>query len=88
MFLFGVLQAINHGISPEFLNQMREITRQYFHLPLEEKQKSLREDKNDIDGLVLTKKQALDWNDRLYLTIYPEDQRKLKFWPESPEGFR
>ncbi|KAJ4718479.1 2-oxoglutarate (2OG) and Fe(II)-dependent oxygenase superfamily protein [Melia azedarach] len=32
--------------------------------------------------------QFLDWSDRLFLVVYPEDQRKLKFWPEKPEAFR
>ncbi|ESQ47087.1 hypothetical protein EUTSA_v10028311mg [Eutrema salsugineum] len=37
---------------------------------------------------IFTDDQPLDWIDRLHLTTYPEDQRKLKFWPEIPTGFR
>ncbi|XP_062097736.1 jasmonate-induced oxygenase 4-like [Humulus lupulus] len=88
---FGCFQGINHGMSLEYLNQVREITKQFFHLPLEEKQKYLREE-NDIEGygndMVLSDQQKIDWNDRLYLVIYPEDQRKLKLWPENPKLFR
>lgn len=88
---WGCFQAINHGMSPEFLNRIREITKQFFHLPFEEKQKYWRED-NDIEGygndMVLSEQQKLDWTDRLYLLIYPEDQRKLRFWPENPQSFR
>lgn len=32
--------------------------------------------------------QPLDWSDRLFLDVYPEDRRKPKFWPESPASFR
>ena len=32
-------QAINHGIEPAFLNKVREVTKKFFALPLEEKHK-------------------------------------------------
>ena len=32
--------------------------------------------------------QSLDWSDRLFVDVYPEDTRKSKFWPESPAAFR
>jgi len=38
--------------------------------------------------MILSEKQKLDWSDRLYLTVNPQDQRRLKFWPEIPEDFR
>jgi hypothetical protein len=38
--------------------------------------------------MILSKQQMLDWTDRLYLTVNPQHQRRLKFWPESPEAFR
>ncbi|KAK9130585.1 hypothetical protein Sjap_011072 [Stephania japonica] len=40
---------------------------------------------NDV---VVSEEQTLVWSDRLYLLIKPEDQRKLKFWPENPSRFR
>ncbi|POO01322.1 Oxoglutarate/iron-dependent dioxygenase [Trema orientale] len=88
---WGCFQGVNHGMTLEYLNQVREIAKQFFQLPLEEKQKYVREE-NDIEGygndMVLSEQQKLDWTDRLYLSIYPEDQRRLKFWPENPEAFR
>ncbi|KAL5547725.1 hypothetical protein UlMin_002956 [Ulmus minor] len=88
---WGCFQAINHGISLEFLNQIRAITKQFFEIPLEEKMKYSRE-AGDIEGygddMVLSEDQKLDWSDRLYLAIYPEGQRKLQFWPENPKCFR
>lgn len=74
-----------------FLDKIREVTKQFFHLPMAEKQKYSREF-DGIEGygndMILSEKQTLDWTDRLYLTVNPQDQRKLKFWPESPEAFR
>ncbi|KAF8102867.1 hypothetical protein N665_0191s0017 [Sinapis alba] len=87
---WGVVQVVNHGITEAFLDKIFELTEQFFALPTEEKQKYARE----IDTLqgygsdmILSDDQVLDWIDRLYLTTYPEDKRKLKLWPETPVGF-
>ncbi|KAL0427234.1 UNVERIFIED_CONTAM: protein SRG1 [Sesamum latifolium] len=38
--------------------------------------------------MVLFDNQPLDWVDRLYLLVHPQDQQKLKYWPENPVSFR
>jgi len=87
----GCFQAINHGMTASFLEQVHEIGKQFFALPPDEKQKYSRT-VGDIEGYgndsVLSERQTLDWTDRLYLTISPEDKIKLRFWPETPENFR
>ncbi|KAL6974076.1 hypothetical protein U1Q18_028258 [Sarracenia purpurea var. burkii] len=87
----GCFQAINHGMESSFLDQVREVAKQFFSLPMEEKQKYSRT-VEDLEGYgndsVLSEHQTLDWTDRLYLTISPEDQRKFRFWPQNPENFR
>lgn len=89
--LLFLYQAINHGIETELLDELRDVTRQFFALPQEKKQKYSRED-SSIEGygndMILFENQTLDWIDRLYLTVSPEDQRQLKYWPETPETFR
>ncbi|KAF4369097.1 hypothetical protein G4B88_020875 [Cannabis sativa] len=80
---FGCFQAINHGMSVEYLNQLREITREFFQLPLEEKKKYLKQE-NDIEGYgndnVYSDQQKGDWNDRLFLSlsIVHEYSEKIK----------
>ncbi|GAV82089.1 2OG-FeII_Oxy domain-containing protein/DIOX_N domain-containing protein [Cephalotus follicularis] len=87
----GCFQAINHGMTETFLDKVREASKQFFALPVEEKQKYNRQ-VGSIEGygndMVLSEHQILDWTDRLYLTVSPEEERKLKFWPENPEDFR
>ncbi|XP_022730416.1 protein SRG1-like [Durio zibethinus] len=87
----GCIQAINHGITSEFLDKVREVAQQFFALPTEEKKKCSREI-GRIEGygndMILWEHQILDWTDRLYLTLSPEDKRTLKFWPENPEPLR
>ncbi|KAJ7957698.1 2-oxoglutarate (2OG) and Fe(II)-dependent oxygenase superfamily protein [Quillaja saponaria] len=87
---WGCIQVVNHGMTSSFLDQVRQITKQFFELPMEEKKKYSREI-GDIEGygndMILSEHQTLDWTDRLYLTIYPEDHRRFKFWPENPKAF-
>lgn len=88
MFKF---QAINHGLTNEFLDKIREVGKEFFCLPLMEKQKYSRAI-SDWDGYgndtVFSDDQTLDWMDRLYLVVNPEHQRKIKFWPANPLAFR
>lgn len=88
-------QATNHGIPGSFLDEVLNLSREFFHLPLEDKQKFT----NLIDGkdfrlegygndIVMKNDQIFDWNDRLYLLIQPEDQRNLAVWPTTPISFR
>ncbi|XVF88281.1 hypothetical protein PTKIN_Ptkin19aG0037400 [Pterospermum kingtungense] len=87
----GCIQAINHGITAAFLDKIREVAQQFFALPTEEKKKYSREI-GSIEGygndMILWEHQVLDWTDRLYLKLKPEDKRTLKFWPENPQPFR
>ena len=74
-----------------FLEQVREVSKQFFQLPKEEKTKYLRQP-NDVEGygndVIFTEDQRLDWCDRVYLKMQPADQRRFKFWPENPKDFR
>ncbi|KZV27443.1 oxidoreductase family protein [Dorcoceras hygrometricum] len=88
---WGCFQLINHGIENSFLDELRRVSRKFFHLPKMEKQKYVR----PVDGIegygsdmVLFENQSIDWNDRLYLLVSPKDQQKLEYWPENPEIFR
>ncbi|KAK2991070.1 hypothetical protein RJ640_010072 [Escallonia rubra] len=78
--------GINHGVESSFLDNVHEGSKQFFALPMEERQKYSRET-DDAEGygndMVLSKHQTLDGSDRLYLFVNPEDKRKLKYWPES-----
>ncbi|KAF8393131.1 hypothetical protein HHK36_021372 [Tetracentron sinense] len=88
---WGCFQAIGHGISSSFLDEVHEISKGFFKLPLEEKKKystTVDELQGYGNDPVITEEQILDWSDRLYLFVHPEDQRKLKIWPETPNGFR
>lgn len=88
---WGCFQAIGHGISTSFLDEIRQVTRDFFQQPMEEKNKAAKGVK-DFEGYgadpVPEEGQSLDWSDRLFVNAYPEDTRNSKFWPESPAAFR
>ncbi|KAJ6435757.1 hypothetical protein OIU84_000888 [Salix udensis] len=87
----GCFMSINHGITGVFLDQVRSVTAQFFALPMEEKLKYSRAaDSTEGYGndMILSEDQILDWTDRLYHVVSPEDKRQLQLWPEKPEIFR
>ncbi|XP_039154834.1 protein SRG1 [Eucalyptus grandis] len=86
----GCFQATGHGISVECLDKMREVARQFFALPVEEKQKYSRSPNEAYgygDDLVVSDNQVKTCCYRLLLRVFPEDQRKMNLWPENPADF-
>ncbi|CAN6202336.1 unnamed protein product [Urochloa humidicola] len=92
---WGLFLVTNHGIEASLMDAVMGTSRDFFHLPLEEKRKC----SNLIGGkrfqpegygndLVLSQDQILDWLDRLLLRVEPEDERNLAYWPKDPESFR
>ncbi len=85
------MQAIGHGISSSILDEIRQVAREFFQQPIEEKKKIAKGVK-EFEGYgadpVPEEGQPLDWSDRLFLDVYPEETRKSKFWPTNPAAFR
>lgn len=87
----GCFQAINHGMTSSFVDQVHRVGKEFFALPSKEKQnysRSVEDTEGYGNDSVLSEHQTLDWNDRLYLITNPEDQRKFKYWPQNPQSFR
>lgn len=88
---WGGFQAIGHGIPSSFLDKIRRVTRDFFQQPMEEKgkySKTVTEFEGYGADPVPEEDQPLDWQDRLFLDVSPEDRRKMKLWPENPKPFR
>ncbi|KAM0899762.1 hypothetical protein ACQ4PT_021107 [Festuca glaucescens] len=76
---WGLFLAVGHGVEPGFLGEVMKVTREFFKLPLEEKQKySNLVNGNEVriegygNDMVVSEKQILDWCDRLYIIVEPE----------------
>ncbi|KAJ9141036.1 hypothetical protein P3X46_031619 [Hevea brasiliensis] len=88
---WGCFQVVGHGILSSFLDKIRDVAKQFFALPTNEKVKYARAS-YDIEGYgndpVLSDKQVYDWCDRLFLNLIPQDSRKHHLWPTNPTEFR
>lgn len=84
-------QVINHGMPCSLLDKVRQVGREFFEQPMEKK-KMISKRVEEFDGYgadpAPEEGQSLDWSDRLFLDVYPEDKRKLNMWPENPPYFR
>ncbi|KAL2901266.1 Codeine O-demethylase [Bienertia sinuspersici] len=78
---WGCFQVINHGMTTSFLDELLDDSRQ------KKLKCSIAEDffNGYGNGAAIA---GANWNDRLFLTVYPEDQRKLQVWPQKPQNFR
>ncbi|CAM0913048.1 unnamed protein product [Alopecurus aequalis] len=96
---WGLFAVTAHGMPEPFLDAILGASRAFFHLPTEAKQEYSNvvdaEDggrKFQAEGYgvdrVDTDEQVLDWCDRLYLQVLPEDERQLRFWPSHPPDLR
>ncbi|KAJ1258266.1 hypothetical protein BS78_10G062000 [Paspalum vaginatum] len=92
---WGLVLVSNHGIEASLMDEVMDTSRKFFHQPLEEKQKysNLIDGKRfQIEGYgndrVVREDQILNWNDKLYLKVEPEDERNYAKWPKRPESFR
>jgi isopenicillin N synthase-like dioxygenase len=82
-------------MEPSFLAEVMKLAREFYKLPVEEKQKysNLVNGKEfSMEGygndMVVSEKQILDWCDRLQLIVEPLFQRVYSMWPTQPPSFR
>lgn len=85
---WGMAQIVNHGIESELLDEVREMSKEFFKLPIEEKEKyssnGLEGYGNDFEH----QKTGINWSDRLHLHVHPHQNRQLQCWPQNPLNFR
>ncbi|XAR68810.1 Leucocyanidin oxygenase [Bertholletia excelsa] len=88
---WGFFQVVNHGVSHELIRATREVWREFFHLPLAEKQ-AYANSPTTYEGygsrLGVEKGSKLDWSDYFFLHFLPESLRDEKKWPRIPESCR
>ncbi|KAL8172437.1 hypothetical protein V2J09_024241 [Rumex salicifolius] len=84
---WGFFQITNHGIRPELMNRAREAWREFFHQPMELKQKYANNPKT-YEGygsrLGVDKAAKLDWSDYFFLHFRPLSLFDPTKWPSHP----
>lgn len=85
------MQVINHGVEHELLEKMEKLAKEFFMLPLEEKEKYPMPP-GGIQGyghaFVFSEEQKLDWCNMFALGLAPAFMRKPELWPSNPPSFR
>ncbi|XP_021858328.1 protein SRG1-like [Spinacia oleracea] len=86
---WGCFQLVNHGMTIELLDEVREMSKQFFKLPLDEKEKysSVGDSLEGYGNDNVIRQGNFNWNDKLHLQVYPEHKRQLQYWPHIPQHF-
>lgn len=88
---WGFFQVVNHGVRHELMERSRQSWRDFFQLPLEEKQK-LANSPATYEGygsrLGVGEGVSLDWSDYFFLNYLPVELRDENKWPTLPVSCR
>ncbi|KAH6766868.1 2-oxoglutarate and oxygenase superfamily protein [Perilla frutescens var. hirtella] len=88
---YGFFQVINHGVPIETMEKMLGVSREFFHLPVEEKMKLYSNDPSKTTRLSTSsnihKEKIHNWRDYLRLHCHPLDNY-VNEWPTNPTSFK
>lgn len=88
---WGFFQVVNHGVSQELMSRTREVWRDFFHSPVEEKQ-VYANSPTTYEGygsrLGVEKGAKLDWSDYFFLHYLPLNLKDVNKWPAVPTSCR
>lgn len=88
---WGFFQVINHGVSPRLMDLARDVWRDFFHQPMEEKQayaNSPRTYEGYGSRLGVQRGAILDWSDYYFLHYLPQCLKDHEKWPALPPSLR
>ncbi|CAN0853734.1 Protein SRG1 [Linum grandiflorum] len=88
---WGFFQLVNHGVSESLLERVKKEIKEWFNIPMEEKQKFWQRS-DDLEGFgqafVVSEEQKLDWGDMFYITSLPIHERRPYLFPLLPLPLR
>ncbi|CAH9111023.1 unnamed protein product [Cuscuta europaea] len=89
--LYGFFQIINHGVPKRVVEEMLEVSHEFFNLSVEEKMKLYSDDPSRTMRLStsfnITKETVHNWRDYLRLHCYPLEKYAPE-WPSNPSSFK
>nr|QJZ27966.1 hyoscyamine 6 beta-hydroxylase [Mandragora autumnalis] len=98
---FGLFQVINHGFPEKLMADTMEVSKEFFALPAEEKEKFQpkgepakfelpldQKAKLYVEGEQLSNEEFLYWKDTLAHGCHPLDEELVSSWPEKPATYR
>ncbi|KAK9115746.1 hypothetical protein Sjap_014693 [Stephania japonica] len=88
---WGFFHLINHGVCEDIIEKLKDDTKEFFKLPLEEKS-VYAQLPNSFEGygqaFVVSEDQKLDWGDMLFYSLLPVNKRNMRLWPIHPPTLR
>nr|AGC73738.1 anthocyanidin synthase [Strelitzia reginae] len=89
---WGVMHIVNHGISLELIEQLRRVGKEFFDLPIEQKEQYANDQSSGkIQGygskLANNASGQLEWEDYFFHLIFPEEKTDLSIWPKQPSDY-
>ncbi|KAL0297958.1 UNVERIFIED_CONTAM: Leucoanthocyanidin dioxygenase [Sesamum angustifolium] len=82
----GVMHLINHGIPEELVDRVKAAGREFFELPVEEKEKYANDQAaGNVQGygskLANNASGQLEWEDYFFHCVFPEERGTCPFGP-------
>lgn len=89
---WGVMHISNHGIAPELVERLRKVGKEFFDLPVEEKEQYANDQASGkIQGygskLANNASGQLEWEDYFFHLIFPSEKTDISIWPKQPEEY-
>lgn len=89
---WGVMHIVNHGISTELMDRVRAVGKEFFDLPIEQKELYANDQASGkIQGygskLANNASGQLEWEDYFFHLIFPEEKTDMSLWPKQPEDY-
>ncbi|CAK9204608.1 unnamed protein product [Sphagnum troendelagicum] len=90
---WGFFQVINHGISLALVESTQKLAKEFFNLPLEEKQKYAQNPNDPIPqgyghGSCMPESTILDWHNLFLHYFLPLSLKNISTWPHKPAAYR
>nr|AEC33116.1 flavonol synthase [Fagopyrum tataricum]QAT78094.1 flavonol synthase [synthetic construct] len=90
---WGLFQVVNHGIPIEVISHLQRVGKEFFELPIEEKEEYAKpEGSKDVEGYGTKLQKEVEgkkgWVDHLFHRIWPPSAINYKFWPKNPTSYK
>lgn len=88
---WGFFQVVHHGVTPDLVQKMKDVWREFFYSPIAAK-KIYANNPTTYEGygsrVGVDKEAILDWGDYFFLYLLPESTKNLDKWPQLPPNLR
>lgn len=90
---WGIFQLVNHGIPVEVIKELQRVGKDFFELPVEEKEAyAVVPGSGSLEGYGTRLQKEVEgkkaWVDYLFHNVLPKDRINYHYWPNNPPQYR